>query len=674
MRAPSCYARALLLLGLTIGSPLTSLARVAHESHASHETLRARNLVNDIDDEYDFVVVGGGLAGLVVGARLTEKTFHKVLVLEAGGDGSDGDIKERINIPSYAYYKSLLSSNYDWNFNTVPNPRAVNRVFNWPRGRGLGGSTILNGLYYNRPSKIEVDAWHDLLGDMDGADNWTWDSFLAAMKKGETFTPPSDDNIKQTAGLVWNADHHGTSGPLHTSFPGYTFEQVGQWLQSVEAAGGPATSGNTYGGESWGTCVSMSTINPVNYTRSTSRTGYLDPLPPRGRYHVVANAQVSRIIWDDSSPADYKAASAVEFSRDGGKTTQRVNISQEVILAAGTIGSPTILMQSGFGPRDVLEAAGVHVTIELPGVGQHLQDHVAVSIVYNTTQPTMESVYNAGGPDASDPKFLSYIPGATSYLSLTTLFGSPDNVAGFADYVMEQYNASIPNVPSTDPTVLAGNHALYALTVDKVFRGPVPVVELLFSDYSAGTAVITAGIQHPLSYGRLYINSSDPFAYPVIDANYFANQIDVNLLRDSLKLARRIGQAPPFSNTIGNETFPGIGVQEDAQWEEWLRGNAISQYHPTSTCAMLPRDLGGVVDARLRVYGSQNVRVIDSSVFPVTMAAHTMAQTYGLAEQGSLILLDRHGEGTPKGTASCLQPHIGAAAAAAVLALFSFAA
>lgn len=226
---------------------------------------------------------------------------------------------------------------------------------------------------------------------MDGAENWSWDSFYAAMKKSENFTPPMESQAKQ-ANIKWDVSDHGSSGPIHMSYPGLyetyvlfkhammkltfcsTFSQVGDWTPSLQAIGIDA-SAQMYGGQNWGGEVATSCINPTNWTRSYSRSGYLDPLPDRGSYDVVANAYVTRLVFDDSD-SDNITATGVEYTTDGGKTNSTVKVNKEVILSAGTVGSPAILLYSGVGPKDVLTNAGVEVVSELPGVGHHLQDHL----------------------------------------------------------------------------------------------------------------------------------------------------------------------------------------------------------------------------------------------------------------------------------------------------------
>lgn len=251
-------------------------------------------------------------------------------------------------------------------------------------------------MYFVRPSEIEVDAWSKAISSDDSAaaGAWSWDQFFTAMKKSETFTPPSSD-IQSTAGIKFDASSYGTSGPLHVSYPGLcviffiqvvsadlpfvlysTFPVVGDWSPSLESIG-ISTSSDPSGGQGWGGFVAALNINPTNWTRSYSKSAYLDPLPPRSNLDVFVKATVTRIIFD-SSPGDL-TATAVEFASSAGAAKKTVKVNKEVILAGGVVGSPHVLMHSGVGPKDVLEAAGVPVKVELPGVGQHLQDHLVGS-------------------------------------------------------------------------------------------------------------------------------------------------------------------------------------------------------------------------------------------------------------------------------------------------------
>jgi choline dehydrogenase-like flavoprotein len=485
-------------------------------------------------------------------------------------------------------------------------------------------------MYLTRPGEIEINAWADMLGDIDGAENWSWDTLYAGMKKSQTFTAPSGDIATQAA-ITWNTASQGTDGPISASYPGYMVDIVGDWCTS-NAAAGVATSKDTYGGENWGCYIATSAINPANWTRSYSRTGYLDPLPPRDNYAVLANAQVTRILFDSSS-GDNITANAVEYTTDGGATKLNVKVKNEVILAGGSIGSPTVLMYSGVGPKDVLDAAGVDVVHDLPGVGAHLQDHLSVYTQWKTSQDTAGSIYDEGGSEAADPAFLSLIGDGVSYVNASVLWG--DGTAAFLSGIQSSLSQYAPS----DSTVAAGYDAINK-AIFKLFNSPIGQIELLMG-INSGTIGLGASIQHPFSQGSITINSSDPMDYPVIDPMYLTNPADAEVLVAGLKLVREIGESAPFSNVL-SETWPGSDVQSDDEWTQWMKGNVFTNYHPSSTCAMLPLDQGGVVDGNLRIYGLANVRVADASVPPFVVTAHLMSSTYGLAEHASSIIRNEY--------------------------------
>ncbi|KAJ5256849.1 hypothetical protein N7478_012953 [Penicillium angulare] len=585
-----------------------------------------------ISDSYDFVIIGGGQAGLTVGGRLAEDTNHTVLVLEAGENGDA--YRERIDTPAYSYFDSLWTTPLNWKYYTVPQPNANDREIYWPRGKTLGGSSAINGLYMTRPGEIEINAWKDLLGDMDGADNWSWDSFYAAMKKSENFTG-SSDAIAEEADIHWNTSNHGLEGPTQASYPGYTFPQVGYWSQSLESIG-IEISENMYGGENWGAEVSTSCINPSNWTRSYSRTGYLDPLPDNGNYDVLANAYVTRIVFDNSSSADNLTATSVEYTIDNGTTISSVNITKEVILSAGSVGSPAVLLYSGVGPKDVLADAGIDLVSELPGVGQHLQDHFSATVTWDTEVDTAGSIYYDDGADKDNELFLSYIDSAVAYVNSTAFYGG--NVSAMESSFLALIDQYAPNT-TYDSGVIAGYKAICNITAKSIFNSPTGIIELLLMNSdSNGDIGITAALQHPYSHGRIYINSSNPLDYPVIDPNYLYNPADDEVLLQGIKMARSVGEAAPLSNNLTSETAPGSSIQSDDDLLSWIRGAASTEFHPSSSCAMLPKDLGGVVDANLLVYGLANVRVVDASVPPIALSTHLMASTYGIAEQAANII------------------------------------
>jgi choline dehydrogenase-like flavoprotein len=403
----------------------------------------------------------------------------------------------------------------------------------------------------------------------------------------------------------------------------------GSWISTL---GGQnvAPAPDPYNGQTSGAYISALAINPTNWTRSYARSAYIDPYY-RPNLHILTNAPVSKVVLSGTT------AVGVQYGTD----LKTVKATKEVILSAGAMGSPAILLRSGIGPKDILDSAGVTSAVSLPGVGQHLQDHLASSVTYKVNGETAAQVYaNTSDPRSRSPEFLSYVNSAIAYVTTAQLVTDPTL---FSNEIMANLSVSATTlVPSTDESVLKGYNATYTQYGTTLLLSNVGQVEFLLSTTGTSSGAdaikLQVAIQRPFSQGHLWINSTDPFAPPIIDPAYLSHPADMAILREGMKMARRIGATAPLNSFIIQEVVPGSNITADADIENWLRGDAHTEFHPSCTCSMLPQAMGGVVDAKLRVYGVSNLRVIDASVFPVEWSAHMMAPTYGLVEKAAEII------------------------------------
>lgn len=411
-------------------------------------------------------------------------------------------------------------------------------------------------------------------------------------------------------------------------------EVVGSWMDSLNNIG-ISTNTDGYGGDASGAYISTLAINPTNWTRSYSKSAYIDPYY-RPNLHILTDNQVNRVLFSGTT------ATGVEY----GPESRTVNVNREVILSAGPIGSPATLMRSGVGPQDVLDAAGVPVVNALPGVGQHLQDHLASGVVFTTDAETAGGIYaDAEDPRASDDVFLSYVNSAIAYANTDQLVGDSNS---WSSELMDQLDDAVSKLPSTDPTVIEGYKAVYQVSADQLTKSSSGQLELLLALNMPGVITIQAALQRPMSHGRLYINTTDPTVPPVIDPHYMVHPADLTMLREGVKLARSIGMTEPMSSFVTGEQTPGADIASDEDLDAFLLDDFHTEFHPSCSCSMMPLDKGGVVDAHLKVHGIDNVRVVDSSVFPIEFAAHMMAPTYGLAEKAAEIILAQYSDsGSP---------------------------
>ncbi|KAK0569972.1 hypothetical protein OC861_000422 [Tilletia horrida] len=589
-----------------------------------------RSVISDytkLDNSYDYIVCGGGLAGLVVAARLSEDPNVTVAVIEAGQSGI-GDNK--LTTPSANLYDTSVGTDYDWQWTTASQDNLYGRSLEWPRGKVLGGSSAINGLYMVRSSKIESDLWASYT---NASDRFGWDNgMLPAMKKSESFSPPTSAVMSSVPSTQFNPASHGTDGPIHATWPATSYPIVQAFLTTMSNLGVPLSS-DPDSGNSWGTFYATSAINPSNWTRSFSRTGYLDPNRARPNLDVLTGYQVTKVLFTSNSSTGLLNATGVQFAQYDGAQTHTLTAKREVILSGGAINSPQILQLSGVGPSSLLNQYNVKVLKDLPGVGYNLQDHLATAVNF---APQTNNL--APNDITGNAKQDSYVNAAISYVNLTTLFGGQTN----ADSFLSQLKANIStmvNSYNAPPAVQAGYQQVLTDQIDQILNSPLGAVELLFA-MGFGNVAVQGALQHPLSRGSIQIASANPFTAPTIDPGYLSVEADAIILRQGLKLARQAGTSAPLNQFFGSENAPGSSTSSDSDWEDYIRNTGKTEYHPSCTCSQMPEELGGVVDANLLVYGTSNVRVIDASIPPLSLSAHLMTATYGIAEIGAQIIKD----------------------------------
>mgnify|MGYP002722020936 FL=1 len=645
-----------LVASAVVSASDVSVARLSRE-------LRKRDTASTDASEFngksfDYVIIGGGLAGLVVASRLTENPNITVAVIEAGTSGTAKNESEKILPPAANLYNSPGQTYMNWHYKTVPQPQLNNRVAPWPRGKVLGGSSAINGLYYVRHSVHEQDAWGDVIG---AKDLWGWDNMYRAMKKSEAFTGPLD-SVAQIDQISPNPDSHGMNGPINSTWPAVTYECVGAFVNASSSVATPHAK-DPYGGTNLGTYVATLNINPSNWTRSFARTGYYDPYVYRSNLHVLTRHLVTKIEFDTSGKQI--KATDVKFKSDPNSDEYTVKAGREVIVSGGAINTPQILQLSGIGDKDFLKSKGIDVVLESPAVGYNLQDHISGGVEWHPKDST-----KMPPSDINESKEVnSYTNSGVAYVNGSQIL--KDQWNSYIDQVKGNKSKAVDAYNGTD-AAKKGYDLTYS-TVLGVIQKNVATVEMLFS-MAFGQVQVQSALQHAFSRGHVLVNSNDPFQAPNIDPRYFEQSSDLDMLRGAFKLAREVGQAQPLNSFLDQETHPGTNVTSDQDWDNFIRDRVGTEYHPSGTAAMLPQDKGGVVDKNLMVYGTSNLRVIDASVVPFVVASHFMSLVYGVAEVGAEVVLEAYkqsnsgGDGEKKGNdngdAKDAEDHSGGAASA----------
>ncbi|KAF5715928.1 alcohol oxidase [Fusarium mundagurra] len=536
--------------------------------------------------EYDYIIVGAGASGLTVANRLSEDPAVTVLVIEAGDFDKNEDI---VTIPGLA--GGAVGTKYDWNL-TYPSTTSLNgRNVSIPLGKVVGGSTKLNRMVYDRGSKADYDRWAEL-----GNSDWQWDTLLPYFKKNEKFTGPNDD-IKKEYGITTDPSAHGSSGFIHSSYSPFFWPTTKNLVKATGELDINVAFDQANGGAIGGYFCPHN-LNPKTVVRSSAQD-YYSAVSQRKNLQLLPGNQVTRILT--SKNGSYVKATGVEFAKNKDSAKKTVKAKKEVILAAGAIHTPQILQVSGI----------VNAPIQ------------AGNLTGNATfaaEARAEYDQQKKGPYSSPTAdFLLFLPLSNATSSASDIHKQAASQDG---------SKFLPS--GTPAEVVKGYKKQQKVLNDKLLDTKSAILEVIWAD---GTSVL--GLQHPYSRGSVKAKSSNIFDSPDANPEFLKNPLDIAILTEGVKFARKLSGAPSIKSLNPFEIVPGANVTTDSDIEQFIRNSASTLFHPAGSCKLGSRSDGGVVDEKLRVYGITGLRIVDASVIPLLPATHTMTTVYAVAEKAA---------------------------------------
>ncbi|PFH47990.1 GMC oxidoreductase [Amanita thiersii Skay4041] len=637
----------------TKATAFTTASVVQHE-----EALPSTGISKDTTDNFsfDYIVVGGGTAGLALASRLADSNPNiNICVFESGIFRSDS----LVNVPGL-YGMSNGNPAYDWSYKTVPQPELNNRQVSSSAGRLLGGSSGINFLVRMRAGKPEYDAWSEF-----GNGGWDWDGLLPFFKKQEKFVGPvwgtgqvfpGVSKEEYEAAKAKESQFQGFTGPVHKTHNELYTDVLKPTIESLNNLGIRTNISPDYG-NSTGIFNIGTAVNRATGQRSYAANAYLpnpEDITPKPNLRVLTGCHVTKVLLKPGLGGEPATATGVEFiwidpdtgRPKGPQVPSQILASKEVIVATGTYNTPRLLELSGIGNPDILKQFNIPTIVDLPGVGENLQEHTFIATDYTVKDGVFTFDRLRTDPAYQQAQITEYLAqGTGAYATTVSAYGfiKLDRFLTATEIKelraqLDTEIAAVTNPFHKQQLLIQKRHLddpnvgdVEVIMVPKVFATNPP------GDKTSYVSFVTC-LPHPVPRGSVHITSTDPLASPAINPNYLASKFDTMVSTKTTAFLRKITETAPLKDVVVAPSTPPPTVVTGPQFEAYIRGSLGSMEHPIGTASMAPRAQGGVVDPQLRVYGTSNLRVVDMSIVPLHVAAHTLDTAYAIGEKAFNII------------------------------------